>query len=87
MGGASESHAELYRTKDGGVTFKEIKLPKEQVTEAVESLEEYDFATMPVREGNVLKTTLRLEKYDCPSILFESEDEGETWNYVGISEE
>ncbi len=87
MGSVSESHAELYMTKDGGLTFKEIKLPKEQVTKAVESLEEYDFTTMPVRKGNLLKTTLRLEKYDCPSILFESEDEGETWNYVGISEE
>lgn len=87
MGGASESHAELYVTRDGGATIEEVKLPKEQITDDIADLDEYDYTTMPVKEGKTLKTELRLEKYDCQRALFESYDDGETWNYVGFLEE
>lgn len=87
LGGASESHAELYVTRDGGKTLQEVKLPKEQVTDNIPNLEEYDYTTMPVKEGETLKTELRLEKQDCSRLLFESYDNGETWNYTGFLEE
>lgn len=87
MGGASESHAELYVTRDGGVSLEEVKLPKEKITDDIADLDEYDYTTMPVKEGETLKAELRLEKYDCGRALFESYDDGITWNYVGFSED
>lgn len=85
LSGASESHAELYVTRDGGLTISEVKLPKDGVTDIVSNLEEYDYTTLPVKEGDVLKAELRLEKYDCPRLHFESEDDGVTWKYTGFS--
>ena len=32
-------------------------------------------------------TYLIQEKYDCGSIYFESNDNGETWDYAGLSED
>lgn len=83
LSGASESHAELYVTRDGGLTVAEIRLPKESVTDNVPDLEQYQYTTMPVREDNVLKAELRRERYDNSRLLFESEDEGVTWKYSG----
>lgn len=87
MGGASETHSELYYTEDGGFTFSRIKLLTELVEVTIPDLEEYDYITMPYLEENVFKVSLRLEKYDCCSIYFESKDLGKTWSYSGVSEE
>lgn len=87
MGGASETHSELYRTADGGLSFSRVNLPTELVNVEIPDLAEYDYVTMPYMEGNVLKTSLSLEKYDCCNLYFESEDLGETWYYTGVSEE
>ena len=40
---------------------------------------------MPYQEKGVSKVSLRLEKYDCGSIYFESNNNGEIWHYVGVS--
>ena len=87
MGGASETHSELYHTMNGGLSFSRVNLPTELVEVEIPDLAEYDYVTMPYMEGNVLKTSLSLEKYDCCRIYFESEDLGETWNYTGVSKE
>ena len=87
MGGASETHSELYRTVDGGLSFSKVNLPTELVEVEIPDLTEYDYVTMPYMEGNVLTTSLSLEKYDCCRVYFESEDLGETWYYTGVSKE
>ena len=87
MGGASETHSELYRTVDGGLSFSKVNLPTELVEVEIPDLTEYDYVTMPYMEGNVLTTSLSLEKYDCCRVYFASEDLGATWYYTGVSKE
>ena len=87
MSGASESHSRLYRTTDGGNSFSMVELPIELIDVEIPDLAEYDYITMPYVENSVLKVSLRLEKYDCGSIYFESRDNGETWYYTGVSED
>lgn len=87
MSGASETHSELYRTADGGLSFFRVNLPTELVDVEIPDLVEYDYVTMPHMKENVLKTSLSLEKYDCCRVYFESKDLGETWYYTGVSEE
>lgn len=87
MSGASESHSRLYRTTDGGNSFSMVELPIEMIDVEIPDLAEHDYITMPYVENSVLKVSLRLEKYDCGSIYFESKDNGETWYYTGVSED
>ena len=87
MSGASESHSRLYRTTDGGNSFSMVELPIELIDVEIPDLAEHDYITMPYVENSVLKVSLRLEKYDCGSIYFESKDNGETWYYTGVSED
>lgn len=87
MSGASESHSRLYRTTDGGNIFSMVELPIELIDVEIPDLAEHDYITMPYVENSVLKVSLRLEKYDCGSIYFESKDNGETWYYTGVSED
>lgn len=87
MSGASESHSRLYRTTDGGNSFSMVELPIELIDVEIPDLAEHDYITMPYVENSVLKVSLRLEKYDCGSIYFESKDNGETWYYAGVSED
>lgn len=87
MSGASESHSRLYRTTDGGNSFSMVELPIELIDVEIPDLTEHDYITMPYVENSVLKVSLRLEKYDCGSIYFESKDNGETWYYTDVSED
>lgn len=87
MSGASESHSRLYRTTDGGNSFSMVELPIELIDVEIPDLAEHDYITMPYVENSVLKVSLRLEKYDCGSIYFESKDNGKTWYYAGVSED
>ena len=87
MSGASESHSRLYRTADCGNSFALVELPIELIDIEIPDLAEHDYITMPYQENGVLKVSLRLEKYDCGSIYFESNDNGETWHYIGVSED
>ena len=87
MSGASESHSRLYRTTDGGNSFALVELPTESIDIEIPDLAEHDYITMPYKENDVLKVSLRLERYNWGSIYFESNDNGETWNYTGVSED
>lgn len=87
MSGASESYSRLYRTTDGAISFSMIELPTEQIEVEIPDLAEYDYMTMPYKEGNVLKVSLSLEKYDCGKLYFESSNNGESWYYTGFSED
>ena len=86
MSGASESHSRLYRTTDRGNSFALVELPTESIDIEIPDLAEHDYITMPYKENDVLKVSLRLERYDCGSIYFESNDNGEPWDYACVSE-
>lgn len=60
-------------------------LPTESIDIEISDLAEHDYITMPYQEKGVSKVSLRLEKYDCGSIYFESNNNGEIWHYVGVS--
>lgn len=60
-------------------------LPTESIDIEISDLAEHDYITMPYQENGVSKVSLRLEKYDCGSIYFESNNNGEIWHYVGVS--
>ncbi len=91
LSGASQSSSALYLTKDGGATFREIKLPMDQVTELPETAKEYgftvqdyDYLEMPERSENVLTIKVTSEAGETDGILFRSTDDGEIWNYQGV---
>lgn len=94
LSGASQSSSILCLTKDGGVTFREIKLPMDQVTELPKTakgygftIEDYDYLEMPERCENVLKIKVTSDISENDGIIFCSTDDGETWTYHGISDE
>ncbi|MBQ9990608.1 MAG: exo-alpha-sialidase [Lachnospiraceae bacterium] len=83
MGGASETHSELYMTTDGGNSFTRVQPPTNKIVGEVTNASGYIYISMPVKEGNVFKLELRREKYDSSRIYYESSDNGKTWVCVG----
>lgn len=90
--GASGAYSTLYLTQDGGKTFSMIELPMDEVTElpdtaAQYSLEksDYDYCEMPQQEDGKFTIKVISEQGETDGILFESTDNGNTWNYSGIS--
>ena len=91
LAGASQSHSTLYITKDGGKSFDEMKLPMSTVTELPESakeygftIEDYDYLNMPQKGAIALTIMVTTDKGDNDGIVFESEDDGSTWKYIGV---
>lgn len=91
LSGASQTTSSLYLTKDGGITFKEICLPMDQVTElpadAKEygfTIEDYNYLNMPEINENLLKITVVTEAMEKNGIVFCSNDEGETWSFEKV---
>lgn len=89
--GASQSASELYVTRDGGVTFEQLHLPLKTVKELPElaaecgfTVKDYDYMEMPEKEGNTLTIKVITEASETEGILFQSQDDGETWTYAGI---
>ena len=89
LSGASQSHATIYRTTDGGTTFGKISLPVEQVTKLPASaeaygftLQDYDYMNMPQKEGDVLTMLVTTQAGESEGIVFQSQDGGETWEYM-----
>lgn len=89
LSGASQSHATIYRTTDGGTTFGKISLPVEQVTKLPASaeaygftLQDYDYMNMPQKEGDVLTMLVTTQAGESEGIVFCSRDGGETWEYM-----
>lgn len=90
--GASQSWSTLYRTQDGGRTFQKIELPLSDAIELPDSAEEYgftmedyDYLNMPQKEDDVWTITLTTDAWENDGIVFQSTDEGITWEYKGVS--
>ena len=90
--GASGAYSTLYLTKDGGKTFSMIELPMDEVTELPDTAaqyglekSDYDYCEMPQQEDGKFKIKVISEQGETDGILFESTDNGNTWNYSGIS--
>lgn len=90
--GASGAYSTLYLTRDGGKTFSMIELPMDEVTELPDTAaqyglekSDYDYCEMPQQEDGKFKIKVISEQGETDGILFESTDNGNTWNYSGIS--
>lgn len=90
--GASGAYSTLYLTQDGGKTFSMIELPIDEVTELPDTAaqyglekSDYDYCEMPQQEDGKFKIKVISEQGETDGILFESTDNGNTWNYSGIS--
>lgn len=90
--GASGDYSTLYLTQDGGKTFSMIELPMDEVTELPDTAaqyglekSEYDYCEMPQQEDGKFTIKVISEQGETDGILFESTDNGNTWNYSGIS--
>lgn len=90
--GASGAYSTLYLTQDGGKTFSMIELPTDEVTELPDTAaqyglekSDYDYCEMPQQEDGKFKIKVISEQGETDGILFESTDNGNTWNYSGIS--
>lgn len=89
--GASQSGSTLYVTRDGGVSWEDITLPVDTVTELPESAEsygftakDYDYLHIPEKEGDTLTVKVTTEGADSDGIVFRSTDDGRTWEYGGV---
>ena len=89
--GASQSYSTLYVTRDGGMSFEKIELPMDMVTELPElaeeygfSIEDYDYLNMPEKEGDVLTIKVTTDAVESDGIVFQSIDDGSTWEFSGI---
>lgn len=90
--GASGAYSNLYLTQDGGKTFSMIELPMDEVTELPDNAaqyglekSDYDYCEMPQQEDGKFTIKVISEQGETDGILFESTDNGNTWNYSGIS--
>ena len=85
--GASEAYSRMYVTTDGGESFAEIILPFDEVAQLPETadeygftIEDYDYINMPeMDEDGVLKIKVTTEASEVDAIIFESRDNGITW--------
>lgn len=92
LAGASGDYSTLYLTQDGGKTFSKIELSMDEVTELPDtaaeygfSIADYDYCKMPQQEDGKLTIKVISAVGENDGILFESTDNGNTWNYSGIS--
>lgn len=87
--GASGEYSQIYNTKDGGLTFSEVNLPMDKVTDIPKEgkeiglkLDDYKYLSMPESKGNKLYITVTVGEYESNGIQFYSEDDGENWNIL-----
>lgn len=92
LAGASGDYSTLYLTQDGGKTFSKIELSMDEVTELPDTAaqyglekSDYDYCEMPQQEDGKFTIKVISEQGETDGILFESTDNGNTWNYSGIS--
>ena len=91
LSGASQTHSQLYVTRDGGETFESVQLPMDTVTELPEhsaqygfALEDYDYCHMPEEEDGALTIKVTSDVWESEGMLFESRDEGRTWRFASV---
>ena len=92
LAGASGDYSTLYLTQDGGKTFSMIELSMDEVTELPDtaaeygfSISDYDYCKMPQQKDGKLTIKVISAVGENDGIVFESTDNGNTWNYSGIS--
>lgn len=81
------SYADLYRTDDGGLSYKKIELPEVKVKlDDEKTYNPFDFPEMPYKEDGTLKVLVGQgsdgDYNGVSKALYESKDEGKTWKYV-----
>lgn len=93
LSGASQSYSRLYVTKDGGSTFTEMQMPVDTVTELPPLAAELDFTAadyaylcMPEMDGDQLSVLALTGAGETEGILYQSQDQGETWVYAGTGQ-
>ena len=84
--GASGEYSCIFMTEDGGLSFAEIQLPMDQITEVPEpgksyglTLDDYHYLTMPTYDGTTLRMTVTSGSAESDGITFCSKDHGKTW--------
>lgn len=84
--GASGEYSSIFMTEDGGLSFAEIQLPMDQITEIPEpgksyglTLDDYHYLTMPTYDGTTLRMTVTSGSAESDGITFCSKDHGKTW--------
>ncbi len=89
--GASQSFSALYITRDGGKTFEKLELPVSKVTELPESaeryghtLKDYDYLNMPNQDDVSLTVTVTTDAWEKDGLVFQSNDNGATWEFAGV---
>ncbi len=87
LGNASGETAGLYVTRDGGKSFGQVLLPWDQVTDTADSQEAYQYLFLPeeTQEGLCI-TAAKDSSGQGDRLVFVSEDQGNTWKYVGRRE-
>ena len=87
--GASGQYSQMYSTKDGGLTFRQVNLPMDKVTDIPKEgkeiglkLGDYTYLSMPESKGNKLYITVTTGEYESNGIEFYSDDAGENWNVL-----
>lgn len=91
--GASQSYSTLYVTRDGGRSFEKIEFPMSAITELPKLAQEcgftvadYDYFCMPEKHENTLMVTVTTAANESAGIVFQSTDNGSSWEYKGITE-
>lgn len=91
--GASQSFSRLYVTRDSGMSFEEIKLPIDSVTELPQiaidcgvTVKDFDYLNMPEQEDGTLSITVTTDATEKDGIVFQSADYGITWEYIGLTQ-
>jgi hypothetical protein len=94
LASGSQSYSSIFVTRDGGVTFERVQLPMDTVSQLPDlaaecgfTVDDYDYFSMPEKENDVLTIKALTEAGEKEGILFQSRDDGETWEYAGITSE
>ncbi len=75
--------AELYRTADGGKTTKPVNLPYSVMEKEPNQDSQFDFPEMPYEEDGILKMVIGQGADGAQEVLYQSEDGGISWEFVG----
>lgn len=93
LANASQDHSSLYITRDGGTSFHEITLPMHNVKTLPataktfhQTIKDFDYLEMPTYKESVMKVRVMSEAGAQGALIFQSENEGKTWTYTGVSQ-
>ncbi|PEP02459.1 glycosyl hydrolase [Bacillus pseudomycoides] len=83
----SSTNGELYRTDDGGISFKKVNYtPHEVKLDSGQSISPFDSPGMPYEKDGVFNMLVGQgadgDYNGDSSVLYQSKDKGETWEYI-----